>query len=85
MKKLIAVLSALCLLTGFSTDCIPEVVEIFSDPAYSVAEKRIAIEVVTEQLEDLYNCLANGENPYAQGRNCNPDQEVADEEINVLA
>ncbi len=72
MKKLIGIITALCLLSGFSTDCISDVVEVFADPAYTVQQKETAIEVVTEQLEDLYNCLLNGENPYSSDRNCNP-------------
>ena len=71
MKKLISIICALCLLSGYPTECVPKVIEIFADPEYSVQEKEIAISVVTEQLEGLYECLVNGENPYAKHHICN--------------
>lgn len=71
MKRLIAILGALCMLSGFPKDCVYEVVDVFSNLEYSAYEKAVAIEVVSKQLEDLYDCLANGENPYAKNRNCN--------------
>ena len=64
MKKLISIICALCLLSGYPTESVFEVIEVFADSEYSVQEKEIAISVVTKQLEDLYECLVNGENPY---------------------
>jgi len=72
MKKLISIICALCLLSGYPTDCVYEVMEVFADPEYSMMQKEIAISVVTEQLEDLYYCLRNGENPYDKHHSCNP-------------
>lgn len=72
MKKLISIICALCLLAGYPTDCASEVIEVFADPEYSMVEKEIANSVVTEQLENMYDCLWHGENPYGKHHSCNP-------------
>ena len=66
MKKLIAIIASLCALTGFSTGVISEVVEVFVESNESIYVKEKAAEVVAEDLEELYDCLVNGENPYSR-------------------
>jgi len=72
MKKLIAIIVALCAISGYSTDVIPEVIAVIVESEASVYEKEKAIEVVTEDLESLYDCLVNDVNPYSKYHSCSP-------------
>ena len=69
MKKLIAILTALCLLSGYPLSCISEVEAVFADTSYSPYVKLKALEVVTEQLERQYNCIINEEPIYGHNYN----------------
>lgn len=71
MKKMITILIALCMLTGYPTECVAEVIGVFEDSQLSTTEKSIAIDVITEKLETLYENLSNDINPYGLNRNCN--------------
>ena len=71
MKKLVTILIALCMLTGYSTECVADVIDVFTDNQLSSTEKTIAIDVMTEKLEILYENLSNDINPYGLNRNCN--------------
>ena len=58
MKKLIGIITALCLLTGFPMDCISEVVVVLADPAYTVQQKETAIVywLNFKRRRELRNC-----------------------------
>ncbi len=72
MKKLIAIIIALCAISGYPMDVVSEVVSIFAECDATAYEKVVAIEVVTEDLENLYDCLVNDINPYDKYHSCNP-------------
>lgn len=72
MKKLIAIIIALCAISGYPMDVVSEVVSIFAECDATAYEKAVAIEVVTEDLENLYDCLVNDINPYEKYHSCNP-------------
>ena len=73
MKKLLLVISLISSLGVLSSDYIPEytedvtevIKEIEAANSFSIKEKELAFDYVTEHLRDAYNKLKNGENIYS--------------------
>ena len=63
MKKLIAIIIALCAISGYPMDVVSEVVSIFAECDATAYEKTVAIEVVTEDLENLYGLTESNKSP----------------------
>lgn len=66
MKKLLAMIAAICIFAGIPDLFSVKVIDILSDTSYSVVQKKIAIEIVAEQLEDIYQRMVNGEEIYSR-------------------
>lgn len=73
MKKLLLVISLISSLGVLTSDYIIEytedttevIKEIEEDDFFSIKEKKLAFDYVTEHLEDIYNKLKTGQNIYS--------------------
>lgn len=73
MKKLLLVISLISSLGVLTSDYITEytedvtevIKEIEEDDSFSIKEKNLAFNYVTEHLEDIYNKLKTGQNIYS--------------------
>lgn len=72
MKKLLILIVALCSLAGIVDVFSVKVLHIFADSAYTVEQKKLAIEVVVDQLSEQFEKIKNGEDVYADKHVCIP-------------